>query len=69
MKITTTNNIVSQMNDDATLVPTSNIHILKTNQRSNQSNRLPVDTDNTNTQIYLITPINVQEIEQNRDIE
>ena len=64
-KLTPTNNIDNQMNDDATLVPTSNTHISRrSNQRSKQSNRSPVDTNNTNTPIDLVTPGNVQEIEK-----
>ena len=64
-KMTPTNNIDSQMNDDATLVPTNNTHISRRpNQRLKQSNRPPVDTDNTDTPIDLITPSNVQEIEK-----
>ena len=66
-KITPTNNIDSQMNDDATSVPTSKTHISRSlYQRLKQSNRPPVDTY---IPIDLITPISVQEIEQNRDIE
>ena len=58
------------MNDDATLVTTSNTHISRRpNQRLKQSNRPPVDTDNPNTPIDLITPSKVQEIEQIIDIE
>ena len=53
------------MNDDATLVPTSNTHISRRpNQRLKQSNRPPIDTDNTNTPTDLITPSNIQEIEK-----
>ena len=58
------------MNDDATLVPTSNTHISRRpNQRLKQSNRLHVGTDNTNTPMDVIIPSNVAEIEQNRDID
>ena len=67
MKITHTNNIDSQMNDDATLVPTSNTHThisRRPNQSLKQSNRPPVGTDNTNTPVYLITHSNVQELEE-----
>ena len=58
------------MNDDATLVPTSNTHISRrSNQRLKQSKRPLFDTDNTNTPADLTIPNNVQEIETNRDIE
>ena len=66
-KITPTNNIDSQMNDDVTLVPTSNTHITsRPNQRLKQSNMPPVNTNNTNTPIDLITP---QLCPRNRKIE
>ena len=53
------------MNDDATLVSTSNTHISRRlNQRLKQSNIPHVDTDNTYTPIDLITSSNVQEIEK-----
>ena len=65
-KITPTSNSDSQMND--TLVPTSNTQISRRpNQRLKQSDRPPVDTDNTNSPLNLITLSNIQEIEQNRD--
>ena len=52
------------MNDDATLIPTSNTYISRRpNQRVRYSNRPPVVTDNTNTPLDLITLGNVQGIE------
>ena len=69
-QITLANNADSQMNDEATLVPTSSTHISRRpSQRLKKSIRPPVDTDNTNTSIDLITPSNAKEIEQSRDIE